>query len=163
MRSAASMRVGCCTAQARRTGEGVHIAGSFVWHQGLTFRVAPGSNDACTAKTARVHAVVQHAELPGSGACLVHEPMTGLGSLDERKKSQDPRAFLPTPERPRGLPHCRLHCPAEDLVEDTGGCETLIPIQKHGSAPDEDHPAVYQRRWRLTCWEQWIVGSRYDH
>ena len=109
------------------------------------FRVAPGSGvcGACTAETACVYAVVHHAELPGSGACLAHEPTPGLGLLDERNRSQDPRAFLPTPERTRGLPHCRLHCPTEDLVEDVGDCETLMPIQRHGSTPNEGHPAAH--------------------
>ena len=37
VRSLASMRVGCCTVQARRISGGANSAGSFVWRQGLAY------------------------------------------------------------------------------------------------------------------------------
>ena len=94
---------------------------------------------------------------------MAHEPMTELGSLDKQKESQDSRAFLPTPERPHGLPHSRLHCPAEGLVEDAGDCVTLMPLQKHGSTPDEDHPGQLLTQEQKECisarLETYLLGA----
>ena len=96
-------------------------------------RIAPGSDmcNACSAEAACVDGVMQHGVRSSSEACLAHESMTELGPLESQKESQDPRAFLSTPGRPHGLPHYRLHCPAEDLVEGTEDCVALMPVQKH--------------------------------